>query len=94
MTKVWTGAGAHKHPIIDSCHQPDAVVEAAGLSTAPGAELAYEARTRQVDIQGSAFKHCQSASTTFLNYVESSADTYDHRSVRTGHPVRSAIHKH
>ena len=21
-------------------------------------------------------------------------DTYDHRSVRTGHPVRSAIHKH
>jgi hypothetical protein len=22
------------------------------------------------------------------------ATTYDHRSVRTGHPVRSAIHKH
>jgi hypothetical protein len=21
-------------------------------------------------------------------------DTYDHRSVKTGHPVRSAIHKH
>jgi hypothetical protein len=21
-------------------------------------------------------------------------NTYDHRSVRTGHPVRSAIHKH
>jgi hypothetical protein len=59
MTEVCTGAGAHKHPIIDSCHQPDAVVEAAGLSTAPGAELAYEARTRQVNIEGSAFTPSQ-----------------------------------
>jgi hypothetical protein len=27
-------------------------------------------------------------------YLVSNQDTYDHRSVRTGHPVRSAIHKH
>jgi hypothetical protein len=32
----------------------------------------------------------------FRHYKASSSDivTYDHRSVRTGHPVRSAIHKH
>jgi hypothetical protein len=27
-------------------------------------------------------------------HVELHQSTYDHRSVKTGHPVRSAIHKH
>ena len=30
----------------------------------------------------------------FLLAVFLLSNTYDHRSVRTGHPVRSAIHKH
>jgi hypothetical protein len=31
---------------------------------------------------------------TFLKLIFGGISTYDHRSVRTGHPVRSAIHKH
>ena len=30
----------------------------------------------------------------FIKPISGQSDTYDHRSVRTGHPVRSAIHKH
>jgi hypothetical protein len=29
-----------------------------------------------------------------MNYTAGDTYTYDHRSVKTGHPVRSAIHKH
>ena len=29
-----------------------------------------------------------------MDKLNDNIDTYDHRSVRTGHPVRSAIHKH
>jgi hypothetical protein len=29
-----------------------------------------------------------------IKHVYAHSSTYDHRSVRTGHPVRSAIHKH
>jgi hypothetical protein len=30
----------------------------------------------------------------FVDCKHNFTSTYDHRSVRTGHPVRSAIHKH
>ena len=29
-----------------------------------------------------------------INYLKTWMSTYDHRSVKAGHPVRSAIHKH
>jgi hypothetical protein len=29
-----------------------------------------------------------------INFIAAGISTYDHRSVKTGHPVRSAIHKH
>jgi hypothetical protein len=32
--------------------------------------------------------------TCYIGYGISEDCTYDHRSVKTGHPVRSAIHKH
>ena len=32
--------------------------------------------------------------TCYINYSNGTTNTYDHRLVRTGHPVRSAILKH
>ena len=41
-----------------------------------------------------AIAHEKSFNVKFIMSFCAGISTYDHRSVRTGHPVRSAIHKH
>jgi hypothetical protein len=50
--------------------------------------------SNEMDIFERLYKHLKAGIYTGYDYHYGRKFTYDHRSVKTGHPVRSAIHKH